>query len=72
MSNAQQLVQKLWNFCNILRDDGLSYGDYGEQRLCIEEEFGATVTANLQRTARLRHTARLRQAFSGDLAFSIS
>ena len=29
MSN--QLVQKLWNYCNILRDDGLSYGDYVEQ-----------------------------------------
>jgi type I restriction enzyme M protein len=24
-------VQKLWNYCNILRDDGLSYGDYVEQ-----------------------------------------
>jgi hypothetical protein len=28
MSNPQQLVQKLWNYCSILRDDGLSYGDY--------------------------------------------
>ena len=26
-----ELVQKLWNYCNILRDDGLSYGDYVEQ-----------------------------------------
>ena len=31
MTNPQQLVQKLWNYCNILRDDGLSYGDYVEQ-----------------------------------------
>ncbi len=31
MSNPQQLVQKLWNYCSILRDDGLSYGDYVEQ-----------------------------------------
>ncbi len=31
MSNPTQLVQKLWNYCNILRDDGLSYGDYVEQ-----------------------------------------
>src|SRR6476646_10485556 len=31
MSNPQQLVQKLWNYCNILRDDGLSYPDYVEQ-----------------------------------------
>src|SRR6058998_424058 len=30
-SHPQQLVQKLWNYCNILRDDGLSYGDYLEQ-----------------------------------------
>jgi type I restriction enzyme M protein len=25
------IVQKLWNYCNLLRDDGLSYGDYLEQ-----------------------------------------
>jgi type I restriction enzyme M protein len=25
------LVQRLWSYCNILRDDGLSYGDYLEQ-----------------------------------------
>jgi type I restriction enzyme M protein len=28
---AQTLVPKLWNYCSILRDDGLSYGDYVEQ-----------------------------------------
>jgi type I restriction enzyme M protein len=28
---SHQLIQKLWNYCNILRDDGLSYGDYVEQ-----------------------------------------
>jgi type I restriction enzyme M protein len=22
------IVQKLWNYCNVLRDDGMSYGDY--------------------------------------------
>jgi type I restriction enzyme M protein len=31
VTNPQALVQKLWNYCNILRDDGLSYGDYVEQ-----------------------------------------
>src|SRR3954449_6330660 len=30
-NHSRQLVQKLWNFCNLLRDDGLSYGDYVEQ-----------------------------------------
>ena len=29
--NPNALVQKLWNYCNILRDDGLSYGHYVEQ-----------------------------------------
>ncbi|MHB8288802.1 MAG: class I SAM-dependent DNA methyltransferase [Acidimicrobiales bacterium] len=31
MTDAKALVQKLWNYCNVLRDDGLSYGDYVEQ-----------------------------------------
>ncbi len=32
MSNqSSALVQRLWNYCNLLRDDGLSYGDYVEQ-----------------------------------------
>jgi type I restriction enzyme M protein len=29
--NASTLVQKIWNFCHTLRDDGVSYGDYLEQ-----------------------------------------
>ncbi len=28
---TQQIVQKLWNYCHVLRDDGVSYGDYVEQ-----------------------------------------
>ncbi len=31
MSNSATIVQKLWNYCNVLRDDGLSYQDYIEQ-----------------------------------------
>lgn len=31
MTDSRQLVQKLWNYCNVLRDDGMSYGDYVEQ-----------------------------------------
>ena len=27
---SHAIVQKLWNYCNILCDDGLSYGDYVE------------------------------------------
>jgi len=29
--NSTGIVQKLWNYCNVLRDDGMSYGDYVEQ-----------------------------------------
>jgi type I restriction enzyme M protein len=28
---SSNIVQKLWNYCNVLRDDGMSYGDYVEQ-----------------------------------------
>jgi type I restriction enzyme M protein len=28
---ADQIVRKLWNYCDVLRDDGLSYQDYIEQ-----------------------------------------
>ncbi|OGT91217.1 MAG: hypothetical protein A2286_06540 [Gammaproteobacteria bacterium RIFOXYA12_FULL_61_12] len=29
--NSATIAQKLWNYCNVLRDDGMSYGDYVEQ-----------------------------------------
>ncbi len=31
IKQSSTLVQRLWNYCNLLRDDGLSYGDYVEQ-----------------------------------------
>jgi len=31
MSAQNGLVHRLWSYCNVLRDDGLSYGDYLEQ-----------------------------------------
>ncbi len=30
-NDSSAIVQKLWNYCNVLRDDGVSYGDYVEQ-----------------------------------------
>ena len=30
-SEAPPIVQKLWNYCTVLRDDGVSYGDYTQQ-----------------------------------------
>lgn len=30
-NESSTIVQRLWSYCNILRDDGISYGDYVEQ-----------------------------------------
>ena len=30
-TESSAIVQRLWNYCNVLRDDGVSYGDYVEQ-----------------------------------------
>ena len=42
-TDSAQIVQKLWNYCNVLRDDGMSYGDwpFGEaqdRRRGVDEE----------------------------------
>lgn len=31
MSNGENVISKVWSFANILRDDGVGYGDYLEQ-----------------------------------------
>jgi type I restriction enzyme M protein len=31
LTQSSTIVQRLWNYCNVLRDDGMSYGDYVEQ-----------------------------------------
>lgn len=28
---SSNIVQRVWNYCHVLRDDGVSYGDYVEQ-----------------------------------------
>ena len=30
-NQSSSIVQRVWNYCNVLRDDGMSYGDYVEQ-----------------------------------------
>jgi type I restriction enzyme M protein len=32
-TQSANIVQRLWNYCKVLRDDGASYGDYVDQRL---------------------------------------
>ena len=29
--HSSTIISKVWSFCNTLRDDGVSYGDYLEQ-----------------------------------------
>jgi type I restriction enzyme M protein len=31
VKESSAIVQRLWNYCSVLRDDGVSYGDYVEQ-----------------------------------------
>jgi HsdM N-terminal domain. len=30
-NESSAIVSKVWNYCHVLRDDGVSYGDYVEQ-----------------------------------------
>jgi type I restriction enzyme M protein len=30
-AQSSTIVQRVWNYCNVLRDEGVSYGDYVEQ-----------------------------------------
>ncbi len=33
--SENEIVQKVWNYCDVLRDDGVSYGDYVEQLMYL-------------------------------------
>ena len=57
--NSATIVEKLWNYCNVLRDDGMSYGDYVEQLTCplflrMADERSQPPYSHLSRTSRLR------------------
>ena len=58
MSNhSRQIVQKLWNYCNVFRDDGLSNGDDVEQ-------------LTLLLFLKENHEARREPRLSGELRFA--
>jgi hypothetical protein len=59
MSNSQQLIHKLLNYCSILRDASSSS--------CVVDELEAVASANLQSATRLRQSL-LHKAFAGGLA----
>ena len=37
--STSSIVQKLWNYCNVLRDDGMSYGDYPGPEQSRDDEW---------------------------------
>lgn len=43
--NTATIVQKLWNYCNALRDDGMSYSDDTRHDCFV---FGCKETMGLQ------------------------
>ena len=53
-TESSTIVQRLWNYCNVLRDDGMSYGDYVERLTCLLFLMRKTRTcrcwANLERS----------------------
>ena len=55
MTTAVSVGQKLWNYCNVLRDAGLSHGDYLEQLtyLIFPEDDGRAQPAPLHPAFRL-------------------
>ena len=36
---TEALVSKVWSYCNVLKDDGVGYGDYLESTLYAIENF---------------------------------
>ena len=59
MSDTRRLVDKLWSFCNVLRDDGVSTIEYTEQLTYLlflkmaHERATPAVEAGAHRSRRL-------------------
>jgi hypothetical protein len=60
------IAQRLWNDYNVLRDDGVSYGNCCWIRLLLFRKLGKPVPANLTRAQRLRQSI-LKKADEGRL-----
>jgi type I restriction enzyme S subunit len=65
-TQSATIVQRLWNYCNVLRDDGVCYGNECGIRLLLFRRLGKALQANLARAERLRQ-AILKKAFDGRL-----
>ena len=38
-TQSSTIVQRPWNYCNVLCDDAMSYGDYVEQLTSCRSDF---------------------------------
>jgi len=56
------IVQRVWNYCNTLRDDGVSYDDY----ILETDNLEKATDESLEKADRLRQSI-LKQAFEGKL-----
>ena len=76
-SGAQSLVRKLWHYCNVLRDDGLSYPDYVEQLTYLlflkmaDEQDDATVPAEHSWSSLIGLDAAPMQAHYGRILLAL-
>lgn len=60
---SSAIVQKLWKYCNVLRDDGMSYGDYVEQLTYLLFLF--TCAGNAGRKMAHEQTSQVGQRSNG-------
>jgi hypothetical protein len=65
-TQSSTIVQRLRDYCNVLCDDGMSYGDYVERRLSVVGEVESAVEMGLVHAGRFRQSV-LRSAFEGRL-----
>ena len=42
--NNSEIVSKLWNLCNVLRDDGITYHQYVTELTCVGGERKTVIT----------------------------
>ena len=68
MSSASEIVNKVWNYAHVLRDDGVGYGDYVEQITFLiflkmaDERNALTPTLSRRADYRTHWTQRLEVA----------
>jgi len=53
---SSAIVQKLWNYCNILRDDGLSYGDYPSPESILSAAEGIRIGSGMSSFKSISYT----------------